>query len=172
MPMRSSYILEVSHTETMQDLMASTPKTNELGGIHCRKTACIRGIAKSATGRDRVKFLISTLFAITIAFPALAQVGPNIDELAKELANPGAAMRLLNFKLEYRTFDGDLPDADDQDSLTAIFQPALPFVLGNGNNLIFRPAFSYVVDQPIASASGFSSVSQFGDIPYDLLYSL
>ncbi len=28
-PMRSSYILEVSHTETMQDLMASTPKTND-----------------------------------------------------------------------------------------------------------------------------------------------
>ena len=118
-----------------------------------------------------MKFLISTLFAITIAFPALAQVGHNIDELAKELANPGAANATLNFKLEYRTFDGDLPDADDQDSLTAIFQPALPFVLGNGNNLIFRPAFSYVVDQPIASASGFSSVSQFGDIPYDLLYS-
>jgi len=28
-PMRSSYILEVSHTETMQDLMASTPTTND-----------------------------------------------------------------------------------------------------------------------------------------------
>ena len=27
-PMRSSYVLEVSHTETMQDLMASTPQTN------------------------------------------------------------------------------------------------------------------------------------------------
>ena len=62
-----------------------------------------------------MKFLISTLLAITIAFPALAQVGPNIDELAKELANPGAANATLNFKLEYRTFDGDLPDADDQE---------------------------------------------------------
>ncbi len=29
MPMRSSYILEVSRTETMQDLMASTPTTND-----------------------------------------------------------------------------------------------------------------------------------------------
>lgn len=102
----------------------------------------------------------------------LAQgVGPNIDELAKELSNPGAANATLNFKLEYRTFDGDLPDANDQDSLTATFQPVFPFVLKNGNNLIFRPAFSYVFGQPVANASGFSDVSQFGDIPYDLLYS-
>ena len=106
-----------------------------------------------------------------MAVPALAQVGPNIDELAKELSNPGAANATLNFKLEYRTFDGDLPDADDQDSLTATFQPVLPFVLNNGNNLIFRPALSYVVDQPIAGASGFTDLSQIGDIPYDLLYS-
>ncbi len=118
-----------------------------------------------------MKYLISIVFTIALSAPALAQVGPNIDELAKELSNPGAANTTLNFKLEYRTFDGDLPDADDQDSLTATFQPVFPFVLENGNNLIFRPAFSYVLDQPIASASGFSDLGHFGDITYDLLYS-
>ena len=51
-----------------------------------------------------------TAFAALICGQAaLAEVGPNIDELAKELANPGAANATLNFKFEYRTFDGDLP---------------------------------------------------------------
>jgi hypothetical protein len=63
---------------------------------------------------------------------AAAQVGPNIDELAKDLSNPGAANATLNFKFEYRTFKGTLPGADDQNSLTTTFQPVLPFVLVNG----------------------------------------
>lgn len=100
-----------------------------------------------------------------------AQVGPNIEELAKELSNPGAANATLNFKLEYRTFDGDLPGADDQSSTTLTFQPVFPFILSNGNNLIFRPAFSYAWDVPAPSGGGFSSTDAFGDIPYDLLYS-
>ncbi len=113
-------------------------------------------------------------FAATVCLcrPALAQVGLNIDELAKELANPGAANATLNFKFEYRTFDGDLPDADDQDSFTATFQPVFPFVLSNGNNLIFRPAIPYVFGQPAFDAGDgdFDTNSAFGDIAYDVLY--
>lgn len=112
--------------------------------------------------------------AITLmATPAVAQVGPNIDALAKELANPGAANATLNFRLELRSFDGSLPSATDQSSTTLTFQPVLPFVLPNGNNLIFRPAFSYAWGQPsIDLATGSpEGVESFGDIPYDLLYS-
>ncbi|MEP2530358.1 hypothetical protein [Shimia sp.] len=113
------------------------------------------------------------LLAIVLVSPASAQVGPNIDELAKELANPGAANATLNFKFEYRTFTGTLPGAKDQDSFTATFQPVLPFVLNNGNNLIFRPAFPYLSGQPSydSSSGSFQTNSRFGDIPYDLLYS-
>ncbi len=100
-------------------------------------------------------------------------VGPNIDELAKELANPGAANATLNFKFEYRTFDGDLPGASKQDSFTTTFQPVFPFVLPNGSNLIFRPAFSYVSGQPQfdAGTGAFSDQDSFGDVAFDLLYS-
>ncbi len=87
---------------------------------------------------------VATAFATGIlASQAAAQVGPNIDELARELANPGAANATMNFKLEFRGFDGDLPGADRQDSTTLTFQRVLPFFLPNGNNLIFRPAFGY-----------------------------
>ena len=104
---------------------------------------------------------------------ATAQVGPNIDDLARELANPGAANATMNFKLEYRGFDGDLPGAGDQNSTTLTFQPVLPFVLPNGNNLIFRPAFGYGWGRPRPdpSAGSFSGLDAWNDIPYDLLYS-
>ncbi len=115
---------------------------------------------------------LAFLTMVAVASRATAQVGPNVDELAKELSNPGAANATLNFKLEYRTFDGDLDGADDQHSTTLTFQPVLPFVLPNGNNLIFRPALPYVFGQPAPTGMGdFSSTDDFGDIPFDLLYS-
>ncbi len=107
----------------------------------------------------------------TTPLSAFAQAGPNIDDLARELANPGAANATMNFKLEYRGFDGDLPGADDQNSTTLTFQPVLPFKLNNGNNLIFRPAFGYVWDAPRPGPMGFDTNNAWNDIPYDLLYS-
>lgn len=111
--------------------------------------------------------------ALVLGAPATAQVGPNIDELARELANPGAANATMNLKLEFRGFDGELPGASDQRSTTLTFQPVLPFILPNGNNLIFRPAFSYAWDQPRpdSSTGSIAELDSFGDIPYDLLYS-
>ena len=118
------------------------------------------------------KLILGLIGAIACVAGASAQgVGPNIDELAKELSNPGAANATLNFKFEYRTFKGTVPGADDQDSLTTTFQPVFPFVLGNGNNLIFRPAIPYVFGQPVFGAGAFNDQSQFSDLPYDLLYS-
>ena len=118
------------------------------------------------------KSLLLVLFRILVAPAAWPQAGPNVDDLAKELSNPGAANATLNFKLEYRTFDGDVAGADEQNSTTLTFQPVLPFVLPNGNNLIFRPAFPYVWGQPTPGGSGgFSNTDNFGDIGYDLLYS-
>lgn len=111
---------------------------------------------------------------ILAAVPAAAQViGPNVEELAKELSNPGAANATQNFKLEYRTFDGDSPGADGQGSTTLTYQPVLPFKLTNGSTLIFRPAFSYTWGSPrIEPTTGsLAGEDSWGDIPYDLLYS-
>lgn len=121
----------------------------------------------------KLKRYALTFVSLLAAQSATAQVGPNIDELARELSNPGAANATLNFKLEYRNYSGTLPGANEQESLTATFQPALPFVLNNGNTLIFRPSFAYAVNQPWfnGSTGTMDNTSQFGDIPYDLLYS-
>ncbi|MCT8159517.1 hypothetical protein [Pseudoruegeria sp. SHC-113] len=115
------------------------------------------------------------LTAVALVLLGAQSVGANenlsVDDLAKELANPGAANATLNFKTEYRSFDGSLPGASDAGSLTFTFQPVFPFKLPNGNNLIFRPALGYVVDAPRPGAGGISDVSAWNDIPFDLLYS-
>jgi len=101
------------------------------------------------------------------------------DQIAKELANPNNSLASLTFKNQYRWYTGDLPDADDQDNFTLLFQPVFPFPLaptasGGKANLFIRPAIPLLVDQPVPKASGgtldWDEVSAMGDIGFDLAY--
>ncbi len=97
---------------------------------------------------------------------------PSADEVAKSLANPNTPLATMTLKLQYRTFKGDLPAADDQSGTSALFQPAFPFPLDNGDTVFFRPAFPIVFDQPSfdADEGDFDSVAGLGDIAFDLAY--
>ena len=97
---------------------------------------------------------------------------PSADELAAELSNPNSALASLNFKNQYRWYEGNLPGADEQSNYTLVFQPVLPFVLGNGGKVIWRPGIPYLSDQPIFNSGRgeFDSDSGLGDIAFDLVY--
>ena len=95
------------------------------------------------------------------------------DAIARELSNPTNARMSLGANFLYQTFDGDLPDAEDQDTFTLLFQPSLPFPQENGYNLIFRPALPLFFDQPVfnGSTGEFEDDGlQIGDLSYDLAY--
>ena len=96
------------------------------------------------------------------------------DAIAKELSNPAGSLASLNFNLQYQTFKGDLPGAGDQDSWSLIFQPTLPFPVGNkGRRVIFRPAVPVLFDQPIFNAETLDfdrADAALGDITFDLVY--
>ena len=96
------------------------------------------------------------------------------DEIAKELSNPAGSLASLNLSLQYQTFKGDLPGADDQDSWSMIFQPGLPFPVGDkGRNILFRPAVPVLFDQPVfkADKGTFDDANvALGDIGFDLVY--
>ena len=96
---------------------------------------------------------------------------PSAEEIAAALANPNTPMASMTTKLQYRTFEGDLPNADDQSSTTLLFQPALPFVAGKGQ-VFFRPALPIVFDQPNfnIATSDFDEDTGFGDLAFDLAY--
>ena len=63
---------------------------------------------------------------------------PSADEIAKTLANPNTPLAQLTFKNQFRTFEGNLPNADDQDSFTLLFQPNFPFKRQN-DGMVFFP---------------------------------
>ena len=99
-------------------------------------------------------------------------VEPSADEIAKSLANPNTPLASQTIKIQYRLFDGDLPDAGDQDGTTVLYQPTFPFPLANGATVFFRPAIPLIIDQPVydASENDFDSVNGVGDIGFDLAY--
>ncbi len=95
----------------------------------------------------------------------------SIEEMSKELANPNTSVASLTFKLQFRGFEGDLADADDQGSTTLLFQPSLPFKRDSGAKIIFRPAIPFIVDQPLfQGGSDWDEDTGLGDISFDLAY--
>jgi hypothetical protein len=94
------------------------------------------------------------------------------DELAAQLANPNTPLASLTFKFQFRTFQGDLPKADNQESMTVLFQPSMPFPLPNKDLILFRPAIPLLIDQPVFDADelDFDSHVGLGDISFDLAY--
>lgn len=118
---------------------------------------------------------ITTALAFLLAgllLPFNQIMAQSADEAAKELANPNTALASLTFKLQHRIFEGDLPNADDQNGTTLLFQPALPFPLDNGDKIIFRPAIPIITDQPVFDLThmDFDGESGIGDIAFDLAY--
>ena len=112
-----------------------------------------------------------TIFAAGSLF-AQDQQAKTAEEIAKELANPNTPLASLNFKSQFRWFEGSLPGADGQSGFTLLSQPAFPFALETGDMVFFRPALPIVFDQPVFDplAGGFDSESGLGDIAFDLSY--
>jgi len=102
-----------------------------------------------------------------------AHAEDDADAVAKSLANPNTPLASLKLKTQYRSFTGDISEADDQNSTTVLFQPTLPFPLDNGDVVFLRPAFPVVLDQPIPGAKGFDDADTgLGDISFDLGYGI
>lgn len=120
--------------------------------------------------------------AVTAASPITAEEaheGKSTDEIAKELANPNNSLASLTFKNQFRSYTGDLPDADDQSNYTLLFQPVFPFPLeptasGGKPNIFVRPAIPLLVNQPVPTVAGgrfdWDDTTAMGDWGFDLAY--
>jgi hypothetical protein len=92
------------------------------------------------------------------------------SEIAAQLANPNSALASMTFKNQFKSYDGDLPNAGDQFSYTLLWQPVLPFPLKNGDKIIWRPALPLNIDQPVFNGTDFDGKSGLGDFGFDLIY--
>jgi hypothetical protein len=117
--------------------------------------------------------------AILIGAPAVAsaqnQGSQDADAVARELANPTAAVASMTSNFDFATFAGDREGAGDQSSFSYVFQPGIPFPQGNGYNLLFRPAVPVFFNQPLPVTVGDmpsyrSSGANLGEIGFDLAY--
>jgi len=104
------------------------------------------------------KAIIALLFVFSLAALGNAQEtatakeadhGKSAEEVAHELANPNTSLGFLAFQLDYIKYDGDLPDADDQEAWRLNFQPSIPYPLGKGVNFFLRPLIPIILDQPV-----------------------
>jgi len=94
--------------------------------------------------------------------------GKSAEEVARELANPNTSLGFLAFILDYNTYDGDIPDADDQDSWRLSFQPSIPYPLAKDTNFFLRPLIPIILDQPVPGPDGFDSKGvDLGDIGFE-----
>jgi len=130
--------------------------------------------APSAHGKRLQPGVLAACIGLLLGAGAASAEEKSADQIAKELANPAGSLASLNLNLQYTSFKGDLPKANDQDSWTVIFQPTLPFPVGDsGNRIIFRPAVPIPVDQPIFDTGKVkfdSADTGLGDITFDLVY--
>ncbi len=99
-------------------------------------------------------FVLLAIIGLTATCPDSVQATESeqprsLDEIARELSNPVTGLRAIFNDFEYRTYQGDLPDAGDQANLIYQLKPSIPIRLRNGKNLLLRATIPLYLDQPL-----------------------
>ena len=144
--------------------------------------------------RDFFRITIS-LCAVALLLPGLVLADTerqekSLDEIARALSNPVSAISYVGNDFEYRSYQGDLPGADEQSGESYLIKPAFGIPLANGKNILLRAAipvrlsqpkyvadreyYDFLIRQKADSMPGdgvFESGHSFlGDVMYDIAY--
>ena len=103
---------------------------------------------------------------ITMAASSLAFAEDEADALAKQLANPVAALISVPFQFNY---DQDIGPADDGERITLNIQPVVPFELNDQWNLISRTILPVIHQDDIFPGAG--DQTGLGDTVQTLFFS-
>ena len=71
------------------------------------------------------------------------------DEIAKQLSNPVNALFQIGNEFEYRSYQGDLPEADDQSNAVYLIKPSWSIPLRNGKNVLLRATIPIYAKMPV-----------------------
>ena len=72
----------------------------------------------------------------------------SLDSVAAELMNPIGRLFAIDNRLFFKTYQGDLPDSDQQTHQGYVFEPVIPFGLPNGRRLVLRFALPITFSTP------------------------
>jgi len=106
-------------------------------------------------GRFSITLTVICTFAFT-GFTALAdEVAPeagqadiSLDQIGEDMINPVSGLSYIGNDYEYRTNQGALPPAGEQNSATYLFRPTAGIPLNNGKNIVLRAALPVRLKQP------------------------
>ena len=117
----------------------------------------------------KIVFYKSGIIALVLGLAASPSFGQqSAEDIARELANPNTSLGFLAFQLDYIAYDGDLPNAGDQNAWKLNFQPSFPYPIAKGVNFFLRPLIPVILDQPVPVSGGFENKGvDLGDISFD-----
>ncbi|WP_394175810.1 hypothetical protein [Thalassotalea litorea] len=98
----------------------------------------------------------------------------DINEVARQLANPNTNLGVLAFPLDYIQYQGDIKNSSSQSAMKLSFQPSLPYKLNDSMNLFFRPLVPVIFKQPVTELDENNELSftnqgiELGDISFDV----
>ena len=107
--------------------------------------------------RTKTILLYLLLFSSILYAQEIEEGEKSAADIAKELANPNTVLGSMNFNFDFINYQGYLPDAASQNSLTLGFQPVLPVPLNKTTNLFVRPNIPLYFTQPTYGANGFEN---------------
>ena len=97
--------------------------------------------------------LFSGLCTVVLLLPGLVladtpQQEKSLDEIARALSNPVSAISYVGNDFEFRSYQGDLPGADDQSGESYLIKPSFGIPLSNGKNILLRATIPIRLSQP------------------------
>lgn len=95
-------------------------------------------------------------------------VTESASEIARDLANPNTSLGFLAFPIDYISYQGDLPQADQQEAYRISAQPSFPYPIAKDTNFFLRPLVPFIVKQPVFNGTDWDNAySELGDIGFD-----
>ena len=103
---------------------------------------------------SRLSRLMPCLWLLLPLGQATTANAQTLDDIAIDLINPVSSLGTMINDFNYTTFQGDLPEADDQDRWEYNITPSIPFPLSNGKTIVLRFSFPINLGEPTYLADG------------------